>query len=92
MRIPMTKKKISPRSKWFPICAAAGIGIIAADNVHDFLEQTDQQAVATTRIMTCFSIDISDLSALCQDNKLRGLLAELATKCKYSDPVSIPET
>ena len=74
------------------MAGAAGIGVIAADNAHDFIEQMDKQEVATTRNITYFNIDISDFLELCQDETLRTSLKELATKCKYSDPVSIPET
>lgn len=74
------------------IAGAAGIGVIAADNAHDFIEQADDRIVASTRNITYFNVDVSDLLELCQDETLRVSLKELATKCKYSDPVSIPDT
>lgn len=74
------------------MAGAAGIGIIAADDAHDFIEQVDSHEVAVTRNITYFNIDISDLLEMCRDEALHVSLKELATKCKYSDPVSIPET
>lgn len=74
------------------MASAAGIGIIAADNAHDFIEQIDNQTLEVTRNVTYFNVDIGDLLDLCEDKTLRASLQELATKCKYSDPVSIPET
>lgn len=74
------------------MAGAAGIGIIAADNAHDFVEQIDNQTLEVTRNVTYFNVDIGDLLDMCEDKTLRTPLQELATKCKYSDPVSIPET
>lgn len=74
------------------MAGAAGIGIIAADNAHDFVEQIDNQTLEVTRNVTYFNVDIGDLLDMCEDETLRTPLQELATKCKYSDPVSIPET
>lgn len=74
------------------LAGAAAIGIIAADNAHEFLEQIDHHQVETTRNITYFQIDISDLLDECSDETLRASLQELATKCKYSDPVSIRVT
>ena len=51
---------------------AAGIGMIAADNAHTFIEQTDRQEQATTRSMTHFVIDVSDALELCQEESLRA--------------------
>ena len=72
--------------------AAAGIGMIAADSAHALIEQADQQELATTQNITYFTVDIGECLDLCRDEALRPSLTELATKCKYSDPVSIPET
>lgn len=74
------------------LAGIAGIGMIAADNARDFVEQTEDRTIALTRNITCFNLDISDLLELCQEDALRAPLQELATKCKYSDPVSVPET
>ncbi|MBO5891527.1 MAG: hypothetical protein J6Q30_02290 [Oscillospiraceae bacterium] len=74
------------------MAGTAGIGIIAADNAHDFIEQMDNHEDVVTRNITYFNIDISDLLEMCRDETLHVSLKELATKCKYSDPVSIPET
>lgn len=74
------------------LVGAAGIGVIAADNAHEFIEQIDHHEVELTRNITYFQIDISDLLDECQDEALRASLQALATKCKYSDPVSVPAT
>ena len=74
------------------LAGAAAIGIIAADNARELLEQIDHHQIETTRNITYFQIDISDLLDECSDETLRASLQELATKCKYSDPVSVPAT
>lgn len=75
-----------------PLAGAAGIGIIAAENARDFIEKIDEQTAETTRNITYFRLDLSDLLELCEDETLRPALQELANKSKYSDPVSIPAT
>ena len=74
------------------LAGAAGIGVIAADHAHEVIEQIDHHQVEVTQSITCFQIDISDLLDECRDETLRPSLQALATKCKYSDPVSVPAT
>lgn len=74
------------------LAGGAGIGVIAADNARDFVEQMDDQTVEITRNITYFQLDARDILELCQDDTLRPELEALVTKCKYSDPVSVPET
>lgn len=45
-----------------------------------------------TKNITRFQVDISDILDACKDEKTREPLQNLATKFKYSDPVSIEET
>mgnify|MGYP004517169987 FL=1 len=71
---------------------AASIGFIVTDNSRDFIENIDANTVNATKTITSFQIDISDILDACKDEKAREPLQNLATKFKYSDPVSIEET
>ncbi len=66
----------------------AGIGLIVSDNARDIIENIDANSVDTTREMTKFSIDISEIIDNCEDQTAKELLVKLAEKLKYSDPVS----
>ncbi len=74
------------------LAGGAGIGVIAADNAREFVEQMDDHTVEVTGNVTYFQLDARDILELCQDDALRPELEALVTKCKYSDPVSVPET
>ena len=74
------------------LAGIAAIGMIAADNAHDVIQQMDTQSIEITRNVTRFNVDLGDALDLCQNPQLRQPLQELATKCKYTDPVSIPQT
>lgn len=71
---------------------AASIGFIVADNSKDIIENTDVATVIATKTVTKFQINILDILDVCKDEKVKGPLQNLATKFRYSDPVSIPET
>lgn len=70
----------------------AGIGFIVTDNSRDFIENIDINTVDTTKAVTGFQIDISDILDACKDEKVIEPLQNLVTKFKYSDPVSIEKT
>lgn len=71
---------------------AAGIGFIVTDNSRDFIENIDVNTVDTTKAVTGFQVDISDILDACKDEKAIEPLQNLVTKFKYSDPVSIEKT
>lgn len=74
------------------LAGGAAIGLIAADNTHDLLQHIDTETARDTQNVTCFNVDLGNALDLCQDRELLEPLQELATKCKYTDPVSIPQT
>lgn len=70
----------------------AAIGVIAADNARDYIEEVDVKTAAATKTITKFNIDIADLLDLCKDEAVKAPLQKLVTKFKYSDPVSSDAT
>lgn len=71
---------------------AAAIGVIAADNARDIVEEIDDNTEEIIRNVRYFNIDIMDILDMCENEALIPSLKELADKFKYSDPVSVPET
>lgn len=74
------------------LLGAAAIGCITADNVRDIVEEIDQKEYVSTRQITVFQTDITEIVIMCKDEEIKPLLTKLATKFKYSDPVSSPST
>lgn len=74
------------------LVGGAAAGMIAADNAKDYIEEIDTKTAAATKTITYFQIDIRDMVDMCQNETLRTPLCELATKFRYSDPVSSPAT
>ena len=70
----------------------AAIGVIAADNARDYIEEIDVKTAAATKTVSKFNNDIADILDLCKDETVKAPLQKLVTKFRYSDPVSIPET
>ena len=74
------------------ILALALIGVIAADNTRDIVEEHDKKIVEQTRTIKTFSLNMTSLIAACKDENLRKAVEKLAEKVKYSDPVSSEAT
>lgn len=70
------------------ILGAALIGAIAADQVRNTIEQTEQQSAQQTKTMTYFRLDVSELSDKAGSTELKEQMRKLEEEAKYSDPVS----
>lgn len=79
---------------WIPcivsiiLLGAAMIGVIAADNTRDVVEQVEEQILSDTRKITYFRLDVSSLISSCQNSEIKKELERLAEEARYSDPVS----
>ena len=74
------------------LLGAAAIGCITTDNARDIVEEIDQKEYISTRQITLFQIDFSEIVGLCKDEDVKLPLKKLAEKFKYTDPVSSPAT
>lgn len=74
------------------LLAMALIGVIAADNARDVVENIDEQVEVKTKNVTYFKLDMSSIVDICDDSELKKKLYSLSEKIKYSDPVSCDET
>lgn len=74
------------------LLGAAAIGCITTDNARDIVEEIDQKEYVSTRQVTYFQVDISEIVEMCKDDEVKQPLKKLAEKFKYSDPVSSPAT
>lgn len=74
------------------LLGAAAIGCITTDNARDIVEEIDQKEYVSTRQITLFQVDISEIVEMCKDEEVKQPLKKLAEKFKYSDPVSSPAT
>lgn len=74
------------------ILGLALIGVIAADNTRDIVEEQDRKIAIQTRAIKTFSLDVVSLIPACKDENLRKTVEKLAEKVKYSDPVSSEAT
>lgn len=70
----------------------AAIGVIATDSARDYAKEIDGKTDSTTKTMIKFNNEIEDILGLCKSDTIKKPLEKLATKFKYSDPVSSPET
>ncbi len=66
------------------------IGMIAADNVRDIVEEVDKTLYDDRARTDTFRIDISDIVYACTNAELKKKLEKLSEKLRYSDPVSKP--
>lgn len=73
------------------LLAFAAIGVIAADNVRDVIEQQERDDTVKTKAMTYFRLDIQGIVDMCGDAELKKRLTNLNDTFKYSDPVSSEE-
>lgn len=71
---------------FFAICC------ITAENAQDIVEEIDAKEIQKTKAVTYFQLDIADLVDACQNDEVRPALEKLATKFRFSDPVSTPSS
>ena len=74
------------------LAGLAAIGCIVTENARDIIEEIDHREYSSAQTMTMFKIDISEMVDICKDEEIKEPLIKLATKFKYSDPVSSPKT
>ncbi len=74
------------------LLGVASIGVIAADNTRDAIENIDRTTSEATVKMTSFKIDIAGIVDRCSDTIVKKELEKLNEDFKYSDPVSSPAT
>ena len=73
------------------LLGAALIGVIAADNTRDVIEELETKSEIKTKKITYFNLDIAGLVSSCKDPEIKQKLEKLSEKFKYSDPVSSEE-
>lgn len=73
------------------ILAAALIGVIAADNTRDVIQEMEQKTVEQTKVVKTFRLDVASLVGKCKDSVAKKKMEDLADAFKYSDPVSNDE-
>ena len=73
------------------LCAAA-IGVVAADNARDYVEEIDINTKTETKNIKRFHVDIADCLDTCTDPEIYTPLKNLVEKFKYSDCVSSEAT
>lgn len=74
------------------IMGATAIGFIATDNASDYVEALDKAAKVETKVIRRFRIDISTITASCDNAALKKELEKLNEQFRFSDPVSNDET
>lgn len=67
------------------------IGLIAADNTRDVIEQQEAETEQQIKTSKQFRIDIDGIVDLCEDDKVKAQLMKLSEEIRYSDPISAPE-
>lgn len=70
------------------LLAVAIIGVIAADNVRDIIEENEAQIERTTKATKLFNLNISSALDLCAEPTVKKELEKLAEAFRFSDPVS----
>lgn len=74
------------------LLGAAMIGVIAAEQSRDIVENIEVATKTSTEIMTMLQIRVSGLLGSCEDGALREELKTLETAFRFSDPVSNDHT
>lgn len=70
------------------LLGATAVGVIAADNSRDYIEEIDAKEKSSTRTMTILQNEIVEIYELCKNEEAKDQLQKLVVKFKYSDPVS----
>ncbi len=68
--------------------AAALVGVIAADNTRDMVQDLDRQTAIQTKAVKTFRLDVASLVAACKDPVAKKKMEALSEAFQYSDPVS----
>ena len=82
---------------WIPLVVSvlilglSAIGVIAADNTRDVIEEQEEQVARATKPMQTFRLDMQYIADSCKDETLKKKLNSLSEKFRYSDPVSCDE-
>lgn len=74
------------------LLGAAMVGVIAADQSRDIVENIEVATKTNTETMTMLQIRVSGLLNSCEDESLREELKALETAFQFSDPVSNEHT
>ena len=74
------------------LLGAAGIGVVATDNVRDAIQNIDNEVERVTKATKIFKLDIATIIDICEDAEVSKELNKLAEELKYSDPVSSEAT
>ncbi len=83
---------------WIPLLlsllllAAAGVGVIATDNVRDHVQAMDRETERVTKAVKTFRLDMASVLDRCSDSVVKRELEKLAEAIRYSDPVSSEAT
>lgn len=67
------------------------VGVIAADNSQDIIEQMDKAAESKLTASRSFRLELDDIVNACENEVVRNALEGLAEEIRYSDPVSSEE-
>lgn len=70
------------------ILGAALIGVIAADNTRDVIQNMEQKTAVQTQAVKAFRLDVASLVGACKDPVAKKKMESLVDAFKYSDPVS----
>lgn len=74
------------------LLGAALVGVIAADQARDIVENVEATAKISTETMTALQIHVSGLLNSCEDAALKEELKALEMAFRFSDPVSNAHT
>jgi len=74
------------------LLAAAAIGVIAADNTRDVIENLDEDTRRSIKKISTLRVNMDGIADMCSDALSRKAVERLAEEFRYSDPVSSPET
>lgn len=74
------------------ILGVFGIGVIATDNVRDFIEENEAQIESATKATKLFNLNMYSVLDLCTEQNVKKELEKLAESFRFSDPVSSDAT